>query len=483
MADEKKEPEPKTEAKTEPKTEKEKSEQEKKAEELLADPKTSRLGKFVIKYHTFLSSFVIGVAGLIATSIWQYRQSETARRAAESQQKVAETQAANSWKIERAEILAKNLQVLASSGPGTVEQRYGVLLSLARGNILDPELAVSYALELGKDNPEYMAQVLANTGDKDYLRLSRAFLISCEEKYGMTRDVPACAGDKLAPRSQAIAELIEDEVQAALAQAQPGPLVLLKDERDVQANVQRLCALFENTLTDYYQRRLWDEIAKFQNYSAGAHIVTSLVLAAARTGEFVTSDEAYKLDAFHDQQTQWLSKYLMGRSCDAECKGKIVEVMVSHYEESQGDYDAALRQLLESPHALSGNAVSRLHARFLWCQVDNKDLFPLRDHVLVPALTDMLAKPKADPAVVSDLVGLLALVPEPVSAPTAEDYDATAASAWRTLVNGLDKPGTKFGRIFRDRRALATRERLVPPPAMRRVTFCSAPATMQVPEE
>src|SRR5262245_57170001 len=123
------------------------AEKDAKAQEILNDPKTSKIGKFVIKYHTFLSSFVIGVAGLIATSIWQYRQSETARRTADSQQKVAETQAANSWKIERAEILAKNLQVLASSGPNTVEQRYGVLLSLARGNILDPELAVSYALE------------------------------------------------------------------------------------------------------------------------------------------------------------------------------------------------------------------------------------------------------------------------------------------------------------------------------------------------
>jgi hypothetical protein len=472
MADEKKEPE------------KEKSEQEKKAEEILNDPTTSRVGKFVIKYHTFLSSFVIGVAGLIATSIWQYRQSETARHAAESQQKVAETQAANSWKIERAEILAKNLQVLASSGPNAVEQRYGVLLSLARGNILDPELAVSYALELGKENPEYMMQVLANTGGKDYVRLSRAFVLSCEEKYGITRAVPACDGDKLSRRSEAIAELIEDETQAAASQRVAGPLVLLKDEREVQQNVQRLFGLFENTLTDYYQRRLWDEIAKFESYSPGARVVASLVLAAARTGEFVTSDESYKLDAFHDQQTQWLSKYLMGRTCDAECKGKIVEVMVSHYAESQGDYDGAMRTLLESPHALSGNAVSRLHARLLWCQVDSTDLVPLRDHVLVPATMEMLAKPKPDAPVISDLVGLLALVPEPLAGPPdAEGFDAAALSAWKGLLSALDKPGSKYGRIFRDRRALATQERLKPPPAMKKVTFCSAPAAMEVPEE
>jgi hypothetical protein len=33
----------------------------------------SRLGEFIEKYSSFLSSFVIGMAGLIATSIWQYR--------------------------------------------------------------------------------------------------------------------------------------------------------------------------------------------------------------------------------------------------------------------------------------------------------------------------------------------------------------------------------------------------------------------------
>src|SRR5215475_3812939 len=135
---------------------------------------TSRLGKFIQTYHSFLSSFVIGAAGLIATSIWQYRQSEIAAHQADSQQQIAATQAENSWRIERAEILAKNLQTLSTSGENGVEQRYGVLLSLTRGNILDPELAVSYALELGKDNPDYMKSVLASTADKSYPRLANA---------------------------------------------------------------------------------------------------------------------------------------------------------------------------------------------------------------------------------------------------------------------------------------------------------------------
>src|SRR6185436_21056515 len=100
---------------------------------------------------------------------------EIARRQAESQQKIALTQAENSWRIERAEILSKNLQVLASSGGNNVEQRYGVLLSLTRGNILDPELAVSYALELGKDNTSYMRSVLSSTDNKSYNQLAQAF--------------------------------------------------------------------------------------------------------------------------------------------------------------------------------------------------------------------------------------------------------------------------------------------------------------------
>src|SRR5437588_12796953 len=94
----------------------------KEGDESTPDPETSKVGRFIMKYHTFLSSFVIGAAGLVATSIWQYRQSEVAKRSAESQQKVAETQAENQWRIERAEILAKNLSVLSAQGPGSVEQ-------------------------------------------------------------------------------------------------------------------------------------------------------------------------------------------------------------------------------------------------------------------------------------------------------------------------------------------------------------------------
>jgi hypothetical protein len=230
--------------------------------------------------------------------------------------------------------------------------------------------------------------------------------------------------------------------------------------------VQRFAGLFEDTLNEYYERRLWDEIKRFENYSTGAHVVAALVLAAARTGEFVTTDEAKKLDEFHDEQAKWMSKYIMGSTCDSECKGKILEVMVSHYDESQGDYDAAVKKLLMSPHSQSGNAISRLHARLLWCQVDPSDYVPLRDHVLVPAAAELLAQPKPDPAIVDDLVGLLALMQEP--GPTEKD----AGTAWKNVMNLLDKPGARYGRIFRDRKATAQRERTTPPPAMKKLSFC-----------
>src|SRR6266851_1809432 len=128
----------------------------------VAHEDSSKFGRFIQTYSAFLSSFVIGVAGLIATSIWQYRQSQIAVEQSHSEQAAARAKADSDWRIARAEILGKNLNVLSAQGAGTADQRFGVLLSLTRGNIIDPELAVSYALELGKDNAGYMRAVLAS---------------------------------------------------------------------------------------------------------------------------------------------------------------------------------------------------------------------------------------------------------------------------------------------------------------------------------
>jgi hypothetical protein len=455
---------------------------------------TSRVGKFIVRYHTFLSSFVIGAAGLVATSIWQFRQSQTAQRQAEAQQKVAETQAENSWKIERAEILGKNLGVLASSGSNSADQRYGVLLSLTRADIIDPELTISYALELGKDNADYMLSVLANVTLKDYTRLSHAYVLSCEERYGVSPAIDTCA-DPLAARSAAIARLIADDVVAAVSAPTATPqklvlptfppqassLALLKDERAAQFNVQQLCGLFETAVTELYERRQWDSLAKFSAYSPGAHLVASLVLAAARTGELATEDETKLLDRFHDEQTRWLSEYLMSKACDSECKGRIVEVMLSHYEESQGDYDLALRKLLESPRTQSGSAVSRLHARLLWCQVGDPDLVALRDHVLVPAVVDLLKSAAADPDASVALLGLLAATPGPDA---TDPTEVAVLAAWNQAMAQIDKSADKLDKgrssrtvqTMKDRRASVARQRQNPPRALKKLNFCAAPA-------
>ncbi len=434
----------------------------------------SRIGRFIQNYHGFLSSFVIGAAGLIATSIWQYRQSEIATRQAKTQEEVAARQAENNWKIEKADILAKNLQTLSAQGPGNLEQKYGVLLSLTRGNILDSELAISYALELGKENPEYMRSVLANTSEKHYWRLARAFEPTCEQRYGISRPAQICEGDKLAERSAAIAELIADETQLELNQGhvgaleKTGPLDVLRDERQVQAHATRLSWLFTPTLIRYYERRQWDEISKFEAKSPGARLVAALVLAAARTGEFVSGNEAVKLEKFHSDRRKWLTQYMVGSTCDGECRAKLVEVMLTSYEEAEGDYDLPMRTLLEQPRAQAGAAVSHLHTRLLWCQVDGQDLGTFRDRVLLPAALEVLSKEQGNAETIEDLLGLLALAKAP--------KEGGGLATWRSLISVLERTANaRYAKIFSERRTAGQRERASPPPALKKQNFCIAP--------
>jgi hypothetical protein len=429
------------------------------------EPKPGRIGRLLQKHPQLVASSVIGFAGLIATSIWQYRQQQTQKTQAEAAQKVAETQAANSLKISRLDVLGKNLNVLAQSGPGTADQRYGVLLSLVRAEIIDPELAVSYALELGKDNAEYMVSVLQNTQNKDYTRLLRGFTLSCEERYGVSPPIDACA-DKLAQRSQALGELIGEEITTAIAADQPGPLILLKEERRVQLDIAQLVGLFETGVLGMYDRRDWEALNKLESYSTGAHLVASLALAAARTGELATDDEAKTLEQFHAAQSKWLNDYLASKTCDAECKGHLVDVMLTHFAESQGDYDATMRKLLESPRAQSGIAIARLHGRLLWCHVSDSDLQALRDRVLVPAATD-LAK-GGDPTIRDQVLSLIAVAPEPPSS------DAAANAAWNALVAQLEKNAT-VGKSLREHRSGAQHQRQAPPSSLRKVSFCTVP--------
>jgi hypothetical protein len=322
----------------------------------VADHEPSKFGHFIQTYSAFLSSFVIGVAGLIATSIWQYRQSQIAEEQSHAQQAAAKAKADSDWRIARAEILGKNLNVLSAQGANTADQRFGVLLSLTRGNIIDPELAVSYALELGRDNADYMRSVLASTTDKNYWQLAQAFKLTCLQRFGVARAAEICKDDKLAERSDAIAQLFQDELEAASAvnDVQHGPMSVLRDERQVQEWPGKMAWLFEPYLQDLYERRLWKDIDHFESASIGARLVGALVLATARTGELVSASEASRVEAFHADQRKWLVSYLLGSTCDADCRGRLVDVMLSSYGEAQGDYDEPLKRLLLQPRGEAG---------------------------------------------------------------------------------------------------------------------------------
>lgn len=450
----------------------------------MADHEPSKFGHFIQTYSAFLSSFVIGVAGLIATSIWQYRQSQIAVEQSHAEQATAKAKADSDWRIARAEILGKNLNVLSAQGANTADQRFGVLLSLTRGNIIDPELAVSYALELGRDNADYMRSVLASTTDKNYWQLAQAFKLTCLQRFGVARAAEICKDDKLSDRSDAISQLFEDELEAstAVGDVQHGPMSLLREERQVQTWPGKMAWLFEPYLQDLYEKRLWKDIDHFESASVGARLVAALVLATARTGELVSSSEAASVEAFHTDHRKWLVTHLLGSTCDADCRGRLVDVMLSSYGEAQGDYDDPLKRLLMQPRGEAGPTLASLHARLLWCQVDSDDLAQFRDHVLVPAVTQALAPtpakeaPKVDPSSIDDLVGLTALVPEPTDPKTQPAWKALLAAMAAPAANNGAKGaagGEHFQRVFATKRAAAARERLNPPPMIKKVSFCN----------
>jgi hypothetical protein len=438
--------------------------------------KLSKLGRFIQTYHSFLSSFVIGVAGLVATSIWQYRQSQIASQQARSEQAIAQTKAENDWRIARAEILSKNLNVLSAQGPGSADQRFGVLLSLTRGAIIDPELAVSYAMELGKDNATYMRTVLEATGQKNYQQLAQGFKLTCAQRFGVQKATDLCKDDALAQRSDAIAQVVSDEMDATAAVhggAANGPMALLREEREVQASPGKLAWLFEPYLQDLYERRVWQEIQRFEDFSTGAHLVAALALATARTGEMVSSAEAGQIDKFHADHRKWLAAHLLSGSCGGDCRGKLVNTMLSGYLQAQGDYDEPFRRLLTQPRAEAASAFAHLHTRFLWCQVDPETLNQFRDRVLVPAFNQVAPDPtkphpKTQTAAVEDLVDLIALVPEPPAT------DPAATATWKKLIADLEHSADHLGRTYNARRAASAHERANPPPMIRKVNFCGA---------
>jgi hypothetical protein len=434
----------------------------------------SKIGKFIQTYHSFLSTFVIGAAGLVATSIWQYRQAETAGKQAESQQRIAAAQAENNWRIERAEILSKNLGVLSSSGEGTVEQRYGVLLSLTRGNIIDPELTVSYALELGLDNPDYMRSVLAVTLDKSYGRLASAYDVPCQLRFGTVRDVAICPDQRHVTRAFALSDLFAEDINAAREQKRASPMQLLDDERAVHNSLLKYTALFGHYLTDLYERRQWAEVDKFEKHSVGARLVSALVLGPSQPNSFVAASEADEIEAFHKKRTDFVHAYLFGPTCNGDCRGRITEIMLTSFDEAKRAYDAPLRELFTRPRAEVAMALARLHSRLLQCQVDGADSVDLRDRVLVPALADAVQRRNPEQqSLLEDLLSLLALTPDPGY---GQDPDVRAArAAWdKAIVGAREAEPQLYDSAFTTRRISVQATRKNPPDKLKRSIFCTA---------
>ena len=351
-----------------------------------------------------------------------------------------------------------------------------MLLSLTRGAILDPELAVSYALELGKDNAGYMRAVLEATEHKNYSQLAQAFKMTCLQRFGVEKAAEICKDDALSERSDAIAQVFQDEMEAmaVAAASQPpgnGPLSILKDEREVQSFPGGWPGCSSRTCRISTSGGSGRRSSASRSSRPGAQLVAALVLATARTGELVSASESAELDKFHADRRKWLVGYLLGRTCDPDCRGKLVDVMLSSYGEAEGDYDEPLRRLLRQPHAEAAPTFGHLHARLLWCQVDADDLASFRDRVLVPLLAEALAAPKPDAQLIDDLVGLIALVPEPRRPPTRRRR-TRGRRCWRRC----PRRATARRRRWPRARAASARERANPPPMIKKVNFCNAAA-------
>jgi hypothetical protein len=345
-----------------------------------------------------------------------------------------------------------------------------VLLSLTRGEMIDPELAVSYALELGRDSPDYMRTILASAKEKSYGQLVRAFALTCLQRFGVERAAEICRDDALGDRSNAIAEMVKDEMDASdQLQGDPrrGPMSLLLDEDEVQRNAPKLAWLFEPYLQALYERRRWKDIDRFEAFSSGAKLVAALNFATARTGELLSAVETKQLDAFHAQHRRWLLDYLLSRRCDPDCRARLVEFMLATVQESDGEYDQALKEVLLRPRAETGHAVDQIHTRLLWCQIDPDDLALLRDRVLVPTLRGAIKQPPKDPAITEDLVSLFALLAPPTDASAVVSYNEARTSL---------KSSERLEKLFVSRQARAQRQRQNPPPMIKRVSFCGIAA-------
>jgi hypothetical protein len=438
---------------------------------------THKLGAFIEKYSTFLSSFVLGLAGLVGTALYQSQQTKIAQKQADAQIAVSQNQAITQWKIARAEILSKNLQVLIDKKPETIDQRYGVLLSLTREDVLDPELAMSYAFDLA--NADYIKSVILNITTKNWAQIFNNFRLTCDLRYGVSREVKLCTAlDKYSARAQAMGDVVSEE----LSRGNKDPLKLLADDRQVRSHLMRLVYLFEPYLRETYGLERLSDLESFESHGRGAQIVAAFVLAADPSGEgFMSSDAASTRIKFHQVRKQRLEQLLLDSACDAECRGVAAEMLLNGLPEYGAAYSDVLRRLLEGK-VDSSQVVARLHRRLLWCQLAPEASARLLRDVLVPVWTELAhrdAVPSAGGAKEKSRGRDKEKEKEKEKQKQAEAARERAADAIVELASLIEVPPDlklpeSLARALEPRRARAKKERQTPPPSVRNANFCAA---------
>jgi hypothetical protein len=412
---------------------------------------------FVEKYSTFLSSFVLGLAGLIGTGLYQHEQTKISNEQAKASIEVSKNKAETDWKIARAEILSKNLQVLLTKGEDTVDQRFGVLLSLTREDIMDPELAMSYAFDL--NNADYIKSVILNIQRKNYAQIFNNFRLTCDLRYGVWRDTQLCkdADKKYEARARAIPDVVSEELGRSGVKEGPTPYSLLVDDKQVHAHLMRIVYLFSPYLRDVLDRQRLSDIATFEARSPSARLVAAFALAGDATGGQSTSDQTGARAKFHLERQQRLEKLLVEPACDFECRGQAVELLLNGLPEYGAAYAAVLRRVLSVRGPELEQVVTRLHARLLWCQVDKAAVDRLVRDVLVPLY---LAETSTPP-------------------PAKKGERERAGEAVLDLLAMVDLPADvklpeAAAHALEPRRARARKERESPPQRLRSLNFCGA---------
>ena len=169
---------------------------------------------------------------------------------------------------------SKNLQVLASQGPGTGRA------ALRRAAVADARQhprsrARGLVRARARQGQPRLHAVGAGQHRGQGLRAARRARSCCRASSGSASRAtcPSAPATSCAARSDAIAQLIADETQAAAGAGAAGPAGRCSR---TSATCSRTSARLSSgcsspTLTDYYERRQWNEIERFESYSTGAH--------------------------------------------------------------------------------------------------------------------------------------------------------------------------------------------------------------------